>query len=132
MANRVVWLSLAGSELDAPPLVMQSYADLIRPGSIVQCAGPDDDIVVMATCQGADNWSRLVKFGFRSGVVETVDMAALADSVDGRCSSVFDFASLPEGGLVALDARASCFRVFTSLTPRTRWIKLAVSWQRRR
>ena len=99
-----------------------------RPVNIVQCAAPDGDVAVIVACEGATKGlTRLMKIGFRSGVVENVCMAG---SGDGQFRAVHDIALLPGGGVVALDSPAGRFQVFSSLALRMRWIRLAVSWPR--
>ena len=128
--RHVVLLSLAGNVLGSAPLVVQSHADLRSPIGIVQCAAPDGDVAVVVTCHGAASGNtRLMKIGFRSGVLESVDMAG---SGDGQFYFVYDIASLPGSGLVALEFDARRFQVFTSLALRMCWIRLAVSGQSRR
>ena len=63
-----------------------------------------------------------MKISLHSGVLESVDMSGV------------DFATLPGGGLIALDCDndATRFQVFTSLALRVRWISLVVSWLSRR
>ena len=106
------------------PLAVQSHADLRSPVGIVQCGTPDGDVAVIVSCQGVRNQvTRLTKIGFRSGVLESVDM------VDSGAARYYDIATLPGSGLVALDFGTSCFKVFTSLALRMGWIRQTVSWQ---
>ena len=123
--HRVVLLSLASG---AAPLVTESHAELRFPCGIVQYDAPNGDVAVVVTCQGAaGRATRLMKIGFRSGVCDSVDMAG---SADWQFSGLAAVATLPEGGVVALDFAASRFQVFTSLALRMRWLRLAESWQR--
>ena len=126
--DRVVLLSLAGNMQGSVPQRVQLQAELERPFGVVQCAAPDGDVVVMVACSGAaGNWTRLTKVSFRGGVLESVDKPA--GSGHGSCYCVFDIATLPEGGLVALDYDASRFQLFSAMALRMVWIRLAVSWQ---
>ena len=126
--HRVVLLSLAGNVLSDSPLVVQSHADLKFPIGIVQCAAPEGDVAVMVSCRGdASGWTRLMKIGLRSGMLESVDYAG---TEGGLFDGVYDIATLPAGGLIALDPGACCSHVFTSLALRMEWIKLSVSCQR--
>ena len=126
-SHRVVLLPLVGNELGTEPLGVQSHSDLKRPTGVVQCAALiDGDAVVMVACCGAAGLpTRLVKVSFRSGVLESVDMAG---SAEGRLACVHDFATLPGGDIVTLDHRynASRFQVFTSLALRMCWVTLAL------
>ena len=92
-----------------------------RPVNIVQCAAPDGDVAVIVACYGAmEGLTRLMKIGFRSGVLENADTPGFED---GQFSAVNDIALLPGGGLVALDSFAGRFQVFSSLAlpVRMRW-----------
>ena len=66
--------------------------------------------------------------GFRSGLLDSVDKPGRDDR---HFSGLRDFATLPDGTVVALDCRASRFRfqVFTSMALRTAWISVAAYWQ---
>ena len=100
-----------------------------RPVNIVQCAAPDGDVAVIVACYGATKaLTRLMKIGFRSGVLENVDKPGIEG---GQFYDVYDITTLPGGGLVALDSFPGRFQVFSSLALRMRWIRLAVSWPRR-
>ena len=117
-SHRVMLLSLAGNVLG-----VQSHASLKDPNGIVQCAAPDGDVAVLVSCPVvASTYTRLMKISFRSGVLDSVDMLS---------SCVYDMATLPGGGLVALNYAARCFHVFTSVALRMNWVSLAVIWQRR-
>ena len=127
--HRVVLLSLAGNLVDTAPLVVQSYADLRFPVGLVQCVASDGDVAVVVACKGAANrCTRLTKVSFHHGVLESVDMPG---STEGLFCRLADIATLPGGGLVALDNVARHFQVFTSLTLSMGWIGLVMSWQRR-
>ena len=125
--HHVVLLSLYDNVLGSEPLAVLSHAELKYPVGIVQCTAPDGDVAVLVTCHGsARDLTRLMKISFRSGVLESVDKPG---NGDGEFESVDDIATLPGGGLVALDFGASCFRVFTSAALRMCWVRLAVSRQ---
>ena len=124
----MVLLSLAGNVLGTAPLGVQSHADMQSPLGIVQCAAADGEVAVTVACLGvAKRLTRLMKIGFRCGLLESVDMAG---SGDGQFTCVYDIA-LPGGGVVALDSASRRFQVFTSPALRLAWIRLAVSWTRR-
>ena len=80
----------------------------------------------MVACKGAGGRSTsLMKISSRSGVLDSVDMEG---TDDGQFSDLTDIATLPGGGLVALDSKACRFQVFTSLALRMGWITATVSW----
>ena len=82
--------------------------------------------MIVASYGATKALTRLMKIGFRSGVLENVDKPGIED---GHFRGVCDIALLAGGGLVVLDSDR--FHVFSSLALRMRWIRLAVTWPRR-